>query len=114
VEDEVAMKQLAQGVDHVRHAFYLVAVVAYAKTALPKSMKPFVKLMDVSRSVDEEMSLDSKPRLLSHLKGFADDILQLKGEGAKHPCQHDPVVVVPVRGVIDLVGEDVIVEGVVT
>jgi hypothetical protein len=43
-----------------------------------------------------------------------DDLLQLDGEGAKHPHQHEPIIVVPVCSAIDLVDEDVIVVGITT
>jgi hypothetical protein len=54
-------------------------------------MEPFIKLKDAS---------------------LANYLLQLDGKGAKHPRQHDPVIGVPICSVIDLVSEDMIVEGV--
>jgi hypothetical protein len=91
----------------VRHTLHLAVVVTDAKTALPGSTKLFVKMKDVSLTVAEELRLDSEPRLSDCVQGFVDDLLQLEGESTKHPSQHDPVVVVPVHSVVDLVGEDV-------
>jgi hypothetical protein len=77
-------------------------------------MKPFVKLKDTSLTFAEELSLDSKPRLSGRLRGFTDDLMQVDEEGVKYARQHDPDIVVPVRSVVNLVGEDVIIEGVKT
>jgi hypothetical protein len=115
LEDKVAIRQLlTQGADLVCHALHLVVVVSDAKTALPERTKPFVKLKDASLTVVEELNLDSMPHLSSRLQGFTNYLLQLDGENAKHPCQHDHVVVVPVCSVIVLVGEDIIIEGIAT
>jgi hypothetical protein len=115
LEDKVAIKQLlAQGVELVCHVLHLVAVVTDAKSGLLESTEPFVKLKDVSLTVVEELNLDSKTRMAAHLRGFTDDLLQLNGEGVKHPRQHNPTVMVPVRNLINLVSEDMIVEGVAT
>jgi hypothetical protein len=35
-------------------------------------------------------------------------------ERVKHPRQHNPVVVVPIRSVINLVNENIIIEGATT
>jgi hypothetical protein len=32
----------------------------------------------------------------SRLRAFVDNLLQLDGEGAKHPCRHGLIIVVPV------------------
>jgi hypothetical protein len=86
LEDEVAIRQpLAQGVELIHHALHLAVIVADAKSALPKSMKSFLKLKDARLTVAEELCLDSKPRLSGCLRGFVDDLLQLSREGAKHP-----------------------------
>jgi hypothetical protein len=114
-EDEVMVRQLlTQGADLVYHALHLAVVVTDAKTTLSESTKLFIKLKDTSLIDAEKLSLDNKPRLSCRLRWFTDDLLELDGEGAKHPHQHDPVIVVPICSDIDLVGEDMIVEGIAT
>jgi hypothetical protein len=96
--------------DH--QALHLAAVLADAKSTQPESTILFGKLKDVSLMVAEELSLDSKPCLSGCLRGFTDDLLQLDREDAKHPREHNHVV--PVRSVVNLVDENMIIKGVAT
>jgi hypothetical protein len=101
LEDEVVIKQLfAQWAELPRHTLHLAAVVVDAKGTLSESTKPFVKLKDVRLTVAEGLSLNNKPRLSGRLSGFVGDLLQLNGEGTKHPCQLDLVVVVPICSIL--------------
>jgi hypothetical protein len=40
--------------------------------------------------------------------------VEIRGEGAKDPCHHDPVQSIPIDGQIDDIREDVVIEGVAT
>jgi hypothetical protein len=111
LEDKVAIRQLiAQGAELVRHALHFAAVVADAKITLPESTKLFIKLKDMRLTDPKELSLDSKPRPSSCLRGFANNFLQLNGEVVEHPRQHYPIVVVPIHSVVDLVSENMVIK----
>jgi hypothetical protein len=38
--------------------------------------------------------------------------VEIRGEGVKDPCHHDPVQSIPIDGQIDDIREDVVIEGV--
>jgi hypothetical protein len=58
------------------------------------------------------LSFDLKPRLASGLRQFPNDLVELRGEGAKDLGHHDAIQSNPIDGQIVHVGEYVVVEGV--
>jgi hypothetical protein len=59
-----------------------------------------------------EVGLNNEPCLPSGLQWLMDNLVELDGEGAQDPGQHDVVQPSPIGGHVNDVGEDVVVEGI--
>jgi hypothetical protein len=63
-------------------------------------------------AVAEELRLDHEPCLACGLRRLPNNLVELRGEGAKDPGHHDAVQSSPIDRRIGDIGEDVAVEGV--
>jgi hypothetical protein len=64
--------------------------------------------------VAEKLGLEHEPRLTYGLHQFLNDLMKFGGEGAEDLCHHDFVQSNPIDGGFGDVGEDMVVQGVVT